>query len=572
MNIQVTLDFARPHEKYVHVRYDVNLPASLTGSDPVFTMPSWTPGSYLVRDFAQHVEAFQAFDSDGRALPFVKISKNQWQIQRQDAAKIRLEYKVYANDLSVRAVYADHEFAFANAPAVFFYLEGFLNEPVTLKIKLPRGWQLATAKKDDKGKFTFANFDEFFDTPFLAAAEMDVRKFKVRDTGYRLATIGPHRADLERVVKDLQKVIAKQNAVFGSNPCADYLFQLLFIKGSYGGLEHSFSSSNIFDGLSLSDPKRYPILVALLAHEHFHLWNVKRIRPRALGPFDYTRENYTRELWIAEGLTSYYDDHTVYRAGIYDQAGYFEVLSDNIAKLEAGKGAKLNSLSDASFDAWIRFYRPNENSQNVSVSYYLKGGLVMMLLDFEIIKKSQGRHNLDDLMRLIWLDYKKRPELGLTREEFFKRAEELTGGSLAKFIADHIDGTAVIDWAKEFDPFGIELKEDAKKDGDYYLGVTGKESGGKLLIDKIAEDSPAFASILQAGDEVLAANGLRIETIKQLKDALHERELEVLFARRGKVSRAKVTLTKPPSRQKKLALKSKLTPNEKKYLAIFLRQ
>lgn len=571
MNIHVTLDFAKPYEKYVHVRYDVSLPKSLAGRNPVFTMPSWTPGSYLVRDFAQHVESFQAFDADGQQLPFVKISKNQWQVHRKDADKIRLEYKIYANDLSVRAVYADHEFAFANPPAVFFYPEGFLNEPVTLKIKLPRGWQLVLAKKENKGAYHFNNFDEFFDTPLLAAGEMDVRKFKVRDTSYRLAAIGPHRADLERVVKDLQKVIAKQIAIFGGNPCEDYLFQLLFIKASYGGLEHSHSSSNIFDGLSLVDPKRYQILMALLAHEHFHLWNVKRIRPRSLGPFDYTRENYTRELWIAEGITSYYDDHTIYRAGIYDSEGYLDVLSDNIEKLEAGKGAKLNSLSDASFDAWLRFYRPNENSQNRSVSYYLKGGLVMMLLDFEIIKKSKGQHTFDDLMRQLWLDYKKRPEIGLTREEFFKRAEELTGSSLAKFIANHIDGTATIDWTKEFAPFGIELK-DAKKEDGFYIGVTGKESSGKLLIDKIAEDSPAFHSVLQAGDEILAVNGLRIETVKQLKDALQSDKIEILFVRHGKIGSVEIQLTKHAPFKKKLVIKPKLTPAEKKYLAIFLRQ
>jgi predicted metalloprotease with PDZ domain len=571
MEIQLSLDFHNPSEKYLHVDFEIQLPKSGLNRDLVMTMPNWTPGSYLVRDFATHVEAFQAFDGKGRPLTYQKIKKNQWEVHQESARTVRVSYKIYANDLSVRAAYMDHEFAFANGPAVFMHPEGFLKSKITLKLKTPKGWDVALGKKPERGVYVYDHFDILYDTPILTANTLERRQFKVGKTTYHIATVGPHRADLDRIATDMKTVLTRQLAIFGDNPCDEYLFQILFVKGGYGGLEHLYSSSNIFDGLSLDDPKRYPILISLLAHEHFHLWNVKRIRPRALGPFDYHTENYTRELWIAEGVTSYYDDHTTYRGGIYSREAYLNVIAENIVKYEAGKGARLNSLSEASFDAWIRYYRQNENSPNTSVNYYLKGGLVMMLLDFEIIRKSKGKHTLDDVMKDQYELFKKRPELGITREEFFASVEKFTGASTQKFIKDHIDGTAVIDWDKAFAPFGLSL-EVAKPETGYYLGVTSREANGKVFIDKIAEDSPAFHSPMQSGDEILAVNNERIESARQLKSVLGKPRVKVLFARRGVVYEERIALTKHNPFNKKLQVQKNLTLTQKKDLESFLRR
>lgn len=572
MNILIHIDFARPQEKYIHLRYEITLPKGGLGADLTLVMPSWTPGSYLVRDFAQHVESFAVTDTKSRALSYEKSSKDKWRICPGDAKKVFVTYKIYANALSPRAAYADHTLAFVNGPSVFFYLEGFLDHAVDLRIHTPENWKLAIAKNPSGGSYHFENFDELFDTPILASHEMEIRRFRVKNTNYRLAAFGAHHTNLSHVCRDMKKVIAKQIPIFGKNPCTDYLFQLLFIKGGYGGLEHRASSTNIFDGLSLDDKKRYPILITLLGHEHFHLWNVKRIRPRALGPFDYQRENYTRELWIAEGVTSYYDDHTAYRAGVYSREAYCDVLAENIEKHESGKGGLVNSLSDASFDTWIRFYRPNENSQNTCVSYYLKGGLVMMLLDFEIIHRTQGKKTLDAVMQELYRMYVERPDTGISRDEFFACCSKVTKSDFRKFIADHIDGTMAIDWAKEFKPFGILVKNTGKAD-KYYLGTTFKEHDGKVLLERVTEGSPAFHSALQTGDELLAINDERIDQIKQIKPTLMQGGTAVvLFSRRGLVQKTTVTLGQRQSFQPKLSVAKTLSVAQKKFLAIFLRR
>jgi predicted metalloprotease with PDZ domain len=571
MNVAIEIDFAKPWQKYVRVSYDIRFERD----DPeefTLVMPSWTPGSYLIRDFATHVEGFSALDPKGRELRWTKTAKSRWKIDRAGGSRVLTTHRIYANDLSVRGAYADHEMAFINAPAAFLHPEGRLADAVRLKIKPPKGWGVATAKNAGRdGWRVFESFDEFYDTPILTAEKLEIRTFKAGKTAFRLAAAGPHRTDLTRVCRDLKKIAAAQTQIFGAHPCREYLFQVLFAKGGYGGLEHADSSTNIFDGFSLDDPKRYPIFLTLLAHEHFHLWNVKRIRPVALGPFDYDRENYTRELWLAEGLTSYYDDHTAYRAGVYSVPQYLDVLAENIDKLQAQKGARVASLSAASFDAWVKHYKPNENTHNVTVSYYLKGGLVMMLLDFEIIKASGGRHTLDGVMAALYELYRLRPGIGITKEEFFACAEGFAGRSLGHFVADHVDGTAAIDWEGAFHPFGIAVASRAEGKS-FEAGFSLKESGGRVTIDKIDEDGPAFLSELQSGDEILAVGGERADSVKSARQALRGPKTEVLFARRGLVYRTELSPILRANPVRKLVASTRLTPSQKKYLKVFLRR
>lgn len=572
MNIAITIDFSKPQEKYLRIRYDIRSERKHGLGELALVMPSWTPGSYLIRDFATHLEDFSATDPSGRPIAWNKTAKARWLIDCGKREHIVVTHRIYANDLSVRAAYADHEVAFANGPAVFLHPEGGTALPVTLRITTPKGWLTAFAKKPVKnGSHLFDSFDELYDTPILAAKHLDVHRFKVGKTNYRIATVGPHHGDLERLCRDMKRVIASQNAIFGGNPCHDYVFQLLFIKGGYGGLEHAFSSSNMFDGFTLDDPKRYSVLVALLAHEHFHLWNVKRIRPRVLGPFDYNQEAYTRELWIAEGVTSYYDDHTTYRANVHSEQAYLDVIAENIEKQESQKGQRVNSLSQSSFDTWIRHYKPNENSPNTSVSYYLKGGLVAMLLDFEIIRASRCRETLDGVMRDLFTLYKHRPEAGITREEFVALAQKRAGILLDVFFANYVDGVKTIDWTEAFAPFGIAFKV-RPSDNNHWMGVVTRDDGGKVFITRIVEDSPAFNSDLQVGDEILALNGERIESTKGIRPALRGKTAKALFARRGRVYEETIPLNHKAPPKFALAFVKNPTPVQKKYLKAFLRR
>lgn len=572
MDIAITVDFKNPHEKYVHIDYHITWDQP-TARDTVLVLPSWTPGSYLIRDFATHVETVQATGQQGKIIPFTKTSKSQWHFNTAGEHSLRVRYKIYAHDLSPRAVYSDHEVAFLNPTAALFYPEGGLTNAIRLKINIPPRWQISLAKRPHKNEYVFKNFDELYDTPILTSSCLEIRQFKVQKTQYELATFGPHHTDLNQVVADLRKIISKQIAIFGDNPCVRYVFQLLFVKNAYGGLEHCFSSTNFFDGLSLlNDKKKYLVLMALLSHEHFHLWNVKRVRPQALGPFDYTREAYTRELWIAEGITSHYDDHSLLRAGVFTPTEYLDVIAENIEKLEAGKGAQLNSLSDASFDAWIRYYRPNENSTNTSVSYYLKGGLVALLLDLTIIKHSRGRHNLDDVMRELYTRFKKNPHQGFTRDEFFAIAEGFAKVPLQDFIKKYIDGTSPIPWQSRLQEFGITFEKKQNHPESRFLGLTLKDVAGKVIIDKISEDSPGFHSILQSGDEIVALNNERIDSLKKMDVIDHVPKIKIVFARRGLIYNTELSAIQKPTTPKKLVISKKITSQQKKYLDLFLRR
>lgn len=569
MKINIHINLKHPQLKYIPVEYEFEFLEPQ--KELTLKFPVWSPGSYLVREFAANVEDFCVRNNRGKILDFEKTDKSSWKIFLAGTKKITLTYRVYANDLSVRGLYTDHCFAFANMPALLFYPDGQTSLSPHFKLSLPPRWKVSFARQLKNGSALFSDFDELYDTPFLAGADLEFHRFQVGKTQFELACQGLYDTSFAKIIPDLKKVIASQVSLFKSHPCGRYAFQVIFGPGLYGGLEHRASSTNMFDGLKLKDRREYQKFLTLLSHEHFHLWNVKRIRPLALGPFDLSRETYTRELWIAEGLTSYYDDHTAWRAGIYTREDYFAMLTENIHKYETGAARLHNSLSDSSFDAWIRFYRQNENSINRVTSYYLKGGLIMMLLDFDIIRRTRGKHTLDDVMRELFKLYKKSPQTGITREDFFNAVKKFSSNNCSRFIREHIDGVAKVDWENEFKAFGIKLKT-GLPESPFYAGLLLKEAGGGLRIDKVAENSPAHSSPLQSGDEILAVNNIRFAKIEQLNYFLNHKKWRVLFARHGKIHECHFELARNEKFNKSLALKESLSAGEKRLLNRFLRR
>lgn len=566
MKTQIKVDLTEPQKKYLRVSY-VMTGVAKTGL--VMTFPTWSPGSYLIREYGAQVEYFQAKTGRGQALTVRKINKCQWKIAPSPDGHVVLNYAIYAGDLNVRGAYADHELVFFNAPAVFFHPEGQLSSPVELKITAPKAWSLILAKKIKAGTFFFNDFDELYDTPVLAAKKIETKTCRVRNTQYTFSFYGIYEKDLDKIVSDVRLILNEQIKVFHGHPCSHYVFQILSLPGQYGGLEHRSSSTNIFDGLKLTERKEYLKFLSLLSHEHFHLWNVKRIRPRALGPFDYTHETYTRELWIAEGITSYYDDHFVLRAGLCKPEEYLKTVADNLSRLLLNKAARVNSLSEASFDAWVRFYRPNENTLNTVVSYYLKGGLIAMYLDWLIIVATRGQKNLDHVMNELYRLYQKRPQEGITREEFFAVVERVSGRHFTGFVARYIDGVATVNWAKAFKSVGIQCTE-KKNDKKNYLGLILTKKGEKVIVQNVAEDSPAFHSILQPQDEILALDDERLESEKNLDRYLRRKSLKVLFCRRGRVNETAIQLSAKKQGEVSLSLMKKLSPSQKLARRIFL--
>lgn len=569
MKVSIQLDLTEVHTKYVLLTYDI----TGLGNVNEFTLsfPTWAPGSYLVREYSSQVEDFSVINAKTKTdLKWQKISKSDWQIQLKKSDTIRVTYRVYANDLSVRGTYASSDMAFLNGTAVYFYPKNGLLFSPKLTIKSLSGWDISIAKKKRKGSYQFKNFDELFDTPILAAEKLEKHQFQVGKTKYHFDLWGDYDKEWKDIESDMKKILAKECQMFRGNPCVDYVFQILFVPGNYGGLEHCESSTNIFDGSILGKKKDYQRFLSLLAHEHFHLWNVKRIRPQALGPFDYSKEVYTRELWIAEGITSYYDDHFVFRAGVTTQTEYLEVVTDNLDRLENGKAAKVDTLSSSSFDAWIRFYRQNENSPNRVVSYYLKGGLIMMLMDFLIIQKTKGKHNLDDVMRELYQLYLKRPELGITREEFFEIAESISGLSFQSFIRDYIDGTKPVSWKSELQKMGLDLKKVASK--NKFMGIIFVKKSGGVVVRTIIEDGPAYDSPLSPGDEIIAIDHKRITDPSHVDVHLKKDKVHVMYSRLGTVAETTLKLQNHGNTTFKLAPLKKLSATQKRNLNCFLRK
>jgi len=558
----ISLDLTRPHTRYFTVtcRY-----SNINQDSFSLVFPAWVPGSYLIRDFAADVEDFSA-QASGQALSWTKLNKSCWQISTKGHSSMTVTYRFYAYSLNVRQGYADDEMAFANLPAILPYPDGHLTDSVTLTIKPPKGWTLAQALP--KGG-VFANYDALYDAPLLVAKNLEVRQFHVGKTAYQLAIWGDSPLDYDELAKDVAKIVRAEMGIFKGNPNHRYVFQVLFVRGQYGGLEHRDSSTNIFDGSILGDKKEYRRFLSLLAHEHFHLWNVKRIRPEALGPFDYTKEVYTRELWIAEGVTSYYDDHVLLRAGLYTREQYLALITENLNKLENQRANRVNTLSDSSFDAWTRFYKPHENQMNTVVSYYLKGGLIMMLLDWHILKASGGKRSLDDVMRGLHKQFEARPDRGFSRTEFDALLTRELGKAATRFLADYIDGVKPVDWKSELAAVGLELNDNPKT-FPYYLGVILGKRDGKLTVLRISEDSPAYDSALVPGDEILALNGRRAESDKDLDACLKHSNVKVLFCRYGRVREAVIPLVKNEVYNKAIVEAKKPTPTQLKLRKAFL--
>jgi predicted metalloprotease with PDZ domain len=430
--INYTITFPEAQAHYVEVEMTI---AGLNQKTTALKMPVWTPGSYLVREFSKNVEGFNA-TYKGNALTFGKISKNTWQVNTAGVSELKVKYRVYAYEISVRTAFIDASHAFLSSASIFMYPAGMLNQPSTIKIVPYQGWTKVSTGLDAVGTDPFVlkapNYDILFDSP-IEVGNQDTFDFNAAGVHYEVAMYGGGNYDKERLKTDMAKIIEQQTAMMGENPNKRYTFIVHnFLKGG-GGLEHLNSTVLGATRDAYSTEKGYKGFLELVSHEHFHLWNVKRLRPIALGPFDYENENYTTNLWIAEGFTAYYEGKFLRYSGINDESGFLATLADDLSSLDNQPGAKIQSASESSFDAWIKYYRPNENSANSTVSYYLKGSVIGYLMDLEIINDSQGKYSLDDVMHYMYNEYYKIRKRGYTDAEFKLAFEKFAGKNLDDF-------------------------------------------------------------------------------------------------------------------------------------------
>jgi predicted metalloprotease with PDZ domain len=506
--IHYSLGMSKPstHFLEVEITFD-HLPDNLQTLDVV--LPVWRPGRYFVLDLASGVQEFSAVDGKGTGLAFQKTEKSKWHVETAGASKVSLSYKVYANEFNLRTRGLNDEHAFIDGAAVFMYVEQFRNLPIVLSIKPYGNWHATTGLEGDGKKFTAPDYDYFVDCPIEIGNQKEFN-FSVDGVPHVLSIFGQGNWNADTLVKDISAIVKAQKEFWGEFPYKRYVFLLHCTPSSGGGTEHINSTAMGTRPYVFKNPDSYRGFLGLVSHEYFHTWNVKQLRPKGIHPYDYTKENYTRELWIAEGTTSYYDNLLLVRAGFVKPEKYLERLAGEIQADRQRPGNTVQPVSESSFDAWVKYWKGTEQAYNSESDYYDKGADVSLLLDLEIRNMTKGARSLDDVMRAM---YKRFPlkGSGYTLNDFIHVAEEIAGGSLQQFFTQYVYGITPLPWENALSYAGLQI---AAKDSvaKPWTGAVTNDVGEKTKITRVIAGSPAYNTGVDIGDELLALNGNRVRS------------------------------------------------------------
>jgi predicted metalloprotease with PDZ domain len=494
------------------------------------SMPSWTPGSYRIRDFAAHVESVQARDNAGRARRVQKVAKNRWRIEAAQAVELTVSYEVWAGELNVATPWVEADWALLNGAGIFLYSDATRVLPQEVTLRLPAAWSSIETSLESAGPglaFRARDFDELVDSPMLAGT-LERHAFRVRGRPYALVfPAGNKLWDAARAREDVAQIVEAQQAFWDSDPFErEYLFLNLFM-GPFGGLEHDHSTVMMSGPWQMADRRDYVKWLGLVSHEFFHAWNVRRMRPVALAEYDYEREVYTRELWLAEGLSSYYDSLLLFRSGLISVTEYFDLLAQEIRNYELAPGRHVRSAEHASFDTWIKQYQPDNNNINSTVSYYRKGAVVGFVIDTAIRRQTRNRASLDSVMREMFLRYgPDGPGRGAYPPGAFEDlVEQAAGAEVRQLVATLLRETGDPDIDAALDWYGLSLDrvpvlsaaEGEAESAPGGLGVIWDASGQQLLAAQVIRGRAAAEAGLVPGDELLAIDGLRVTTSNYLE-------------------------------------------------------
>ena len=490
------------------------------------------------------MEAFEAEDKNQNKLSSHKIRKNAWRVE-YNSPQVLIKYRVYAFDLTVRTSFIDQSHGYVNGASIFMYIEGFEKESAELEIIPYEKWtSISTSllpKKNTTHTFIIPNYDVLVDSP-IEIGNQETLSFKVEGITHKAAIYGFEEIPKKDIlIHDIQSIVTAAKSIFGEIPSEEYTFIIHFAEKNGGGLEHANSTSLKFSRELVQSPIGYKQFLSLLAHEYFHLWNVKRLRPAPLGPFDYNQENYTTLLWQAEGFTSYYEKLILLNSRLITEDDYLNTLAEKINYIENQPGSQIQSLSDASMDAWIKAYRPHENSHNTTISYYTKGAVIALLLDISLIHHSKTSYTLDDVMRYLYHIYFKKHNRGFTENELRKAVEKFLGFDLREFFEKYINGTEEIDYAQYLNYAGLELIHEP---------IEGLNIGLSLddnVITQIKRNSCAEKSGLNVDDKILSINKLHINNLDSwLAHRKEGEQINIQFVRDGIVQELSMVLSHYP--------------------------
>lgn len=578
VKIAFEVSFKEPQAHYAEVQMNIS---GLAKDYVDVKMPVWTPGSYLIREFEKSVEEFKA-TAGGKQVKVEKVRKNTWRIFSAKAANIKINYRVYAFEISVRTPFIDDSHAFLSPTGIFMHPDGMIKSPSTVKIIPFNTWsKVSTGLEPVAGEqFTYkaTDFDILYDSP-IEVGNQDVFEFMAAGVRHEVAMFGGGNYDKEKLKVDMAKIVEEITAVYGENPNKHYTFIVHnFLRGG-GGLEHLNSTTLGATRNAYNTETGYKGFLALVAHEYHHLWNVKRLRPVALGPFDYDNENYTTNLWVAEGFTSYYENKYMHRAGFNDDATFINDLAGAIGTVTNTPGAKYQSAASSSYDAWIIGYRPNENSKNNSISYYSKGEVIGILMDLEIINATKGAKSLDDVMKAMYLQCKTLKR-GYTDAEFKAMVEKISGISFTNFWAKYVNGVDDAEYVKYFGYAGIDVATENATPGKPVSGASGQlTNNGTISVSSITRNSAAWIAGLNVNDEIISLDDvtvsdalanirlrspmLSLETLPVVSKKSIGDVLKLKIKRDGIEKEISLTLKENPSVRLKATINANATPAQK---------
>lgn len=567
----------RPLDLSQHLlEVELVVPAEAVVAGAVAAMAAWTPGSYLVRDYARFVDRVRQVAGDSEQ-PLEKLDKQRWHLP-PSTGDLTLRYRLYGNDLTVRTNHVDASHAQVIPAASFLYLEGQLDRPAEVCFQgFPSSWKVASALPKKQGAYLAKDFDTLVDSPF-ELGDFRTQSFLSSGTRFELAFTGNHNGDEGRITEATQRIVEAAGAIFGGFPFKRYVFLFTFAPKVRGGLEHRDCTSLIADAHGFDKPEGYWALYRLVAHEFFHAWNVKRLHDTVLGPFDYSRENPTKMLWFHEGLTSYMEHVIALRAGVIPWSYAARELAHCWTEQMQRPGRHEQSLEEASWDAWIRYYKQHEFSPNSSVSYYDKGAMVAWLMDAALLQGSQGKAGLPELFAILW---HRHGEHGLGDADVRRVFQELTGQDPAKFWNGYISGRAELNPLAIEAAFGLHFQSSApwetlssenaadpaaQRRARAWTGLV--ISANAPTIQNVVPDSPAAKAGLSFGMEILAVNGWRTTTTSDIERQLLEPgpggQAVMLVADRGRVFQVSVPVIECPDRSYRVVPDPKATAAQRK--------
>lgn len=562
--------------------YRVHLKIETPAALQVLSLPVWIPGSYLIREFSRHLQNLRPMQN-GNAVLFQQTNKNTWQIACDSGQPLDVEYEVYAFDNSVRTAWLDGERGFFNATSLCLMVHGKEALPHSLHLPaatFPKDWKVATSLRphaiDERGfnYYLATDYDELADSP-VEMGNFWSGEFTIFGVPHQFVVAGAAASfDGERLLADVEKICAQEIAFWhqgaGQPPHDRYVFMLNAVGSGYGGLEHRHSTALICNRDDLprknvqKQPEGYVTLLGLISHEYFHTWNVKRMRPSEFAQYNYEQENYTKMLWFFEGITSYYDDLLLLRAGLINREQYLSILAKTINQVAQTPGRKIQSVAQASFDAWIKYYRQEENTLNATVSYYTKGALVALCLDLTL--RSEGKTTLDVLMRELWTRHNAGP---IQERNVLEALASLAKRTFEQEFEQWIHGTSDLPFDALLKQFGIDIEPQAARWPDS-LGLVITESADTgIIVRRVLRDSPAENAGIAVGDELIgiktANQSWRLKKMAQLEfyTSPDDTELNTILSRDGKIIERLIALDRSYDGAKKIQLITSATSDEK---------